>query len=67
MSTLAYVGRPGSGKSYAVVENQIMPALKAGIKVVTNIPLIMDEIRKVLPGADVVEFPATSVATTRRS
>jgi len=62
MTTLAYVGRPGSGKSYAVVENQIMPALKAGIKVVTNIPMIMDEVRKVVPGADVVEFPIDTVA-----
>lgn len=38
----AYVGRPGSGKSYGVVENVILPALRAGRLVVTNIPLHMD-------------------------
>lgn len=32
-------GRPGSGKSYEAVIRQIMPALQAGRKVVTNIPL----------------------------
>jgi zona occludens toxin len=39
MSIYAYVGMPRSGKSYSAVENQILPAVKAGRKVVTNIPL----------------------------
>lgn len=39
MSIVAYVGRTGSGKSYGVVENVIIPALKAGRHIVTNIPL----------------------------
>jgi zona occludens toxin (predicted ATPase) len=63
VTTYAYVGRPGSGKSYSVVENQIMPALKAGRRVVTNIPLHLDKIREVegCELAEVVEFPVDAV------
>jgi zona occludens toxin len=43
MAIVAYVGLPRSGKSYSVVELQILPALKAGRTVVTNIPLIVAE------------------------
>lgn len=39
MSISAYVGLPGSGKSYGVVENVILPAIKAGRRVLTNIPM----------------------------
>lgn len=39
MSIVAYVGLPGSGKSYGVVENVIIPALKAGRLVVHNMHL----------------------------
>jgi zona occludens toxin len=39
MSITAYVGLPGSGKSYGVVKNVIAPALCTGINVATNIPL----------------------------
>lgn len=35
-------GRPGSGKSYEAVVRHILPALQAGRKVVTNIPLNID-------------------------
>lgn len=45
MSISAYVGLPGSGKSYQVVKEVIIPALKQGRKVYTNIPL-NDEIFK---------------------
>lgn len=38
MSISAYVGLPGHGKSYGAVENVIIPALKAGRRVFTNIP-----------------------------
>jgi zona occludens toxin len=34
-----------------------MPALKAGRRVVTNLPLKMEEVRKLIPSAEVVEFP----------
>lgn len=57
----AYVGMPGSGKSYNVVANQILPALRAGRKVVTNIPLHMDRLRAVVSTGTVVEFPVQAV------
>jgi zona occludens toxin len=38
MAIDAYVGLPGSGKSYGVVENVIVPMLKEGRQVWTNIP-----------------------------
>lgn len=39
MSIVGYSGLPGSGKSYGVVENVIIPALQSGRHVITNIPL----------------------------
>lgn len=39
MSIVGYSGLPGSGKSYGVVENVIIPALQAGRHIITNIPL----------------------------
>ncbi|WP_347506550.1 zonular occludens toxin domain-containing protein [Pseudomonas anguilliseptica] len=39
MAIDAYVGRPRSGKSYSVVKNVILPSLKEGRHVYTNIPL----------------------------
>lgn len=38
MSISAYVGLPGHGKSYGAVQNVIIPALKQGRRVFTNIP-----------------------------
>jgi zona occludens toxin len=61
--TVAYVGLPRSGKSYAVVEHQMIPAWRAGRRVVTNIPIFMDKVREI-PGlelAELVEFPTTAV------
>lgn len=46
MAIWAYVGLPRQGKSYNVVADQIIPALKQGRRVVTNIPLVEGEIRK---------------------
>jgi zona occludens toxin len=46
MAINAYVGRPGSGKSYSVVAHVILPAIQAGIPVVTNIPLNVEAIQK---------------------
>lgn len=37
MAISVYTGRPGSGKSYEVVRNVILPAFKAGRRIVTNI------------------------------
>lgn len=42
MAIDAYVGLPGHGKSYGVVEHVIIPSLKQGRHVVTNIPLDID-------------------------
>lgn len=39
MSIVAYVGLPGHGKSYGVVENVIIPSLKNKRVVYTNIPM----------------------------
>lgn len=44
MAIHAYVGKPGHGKSYGVVERVIIPSLKQGRHVVTNIPLNADDL-----------------------
>jgi zona occludens toxin len=45
MSVVAYTGLPGSGKSYGVVENVILPCLKEGRPIVTNLPLKLGELQ----------------------
>lgn len=45
MAIWSYVGLPRNGKSYNVVQEQIIPALKQGRRVVTNIPLVEAELR----------------------
>lgn len=47
MTITAYAGLPGSGKSYSVVENVIIPALKAGRVVAHNLTLNVDALRVV--------------------
>jgi len=64
MSILAYTGLPGAGKSYAVVEHQVLPALKAGRRVCTNIPLAWDLVRAEFPTAEVVELPLEKIQAT---
>lgn len=44
MAVKAVFGRPGAGKSYTAVKEFILPAIKTGRKVVTNIPLNMEAI-----------------------
>lgn len=44
MAIEAYVGLPGHGKSYGVVEHVIIPSIKEGRHVVTNIPLEREEL-----------------------
>ena len=39
MAIIAYTGLPGSGKSYGVVENVIIPAIKANRRIITNVVL----------------------------
>ena len=42
MAVHAYVGKPGSGKTYGAVERVVIPSLKQGRHIVTNIPLNID-------------------------
>ena len=49
------VGRPGSGKSYESVVYHVIPALKEGRKVVTNLPLNLEHFKQVF-GDDVLEL-----------
>lgn len=60
MAITAYVGTPGSGKSYSVVAHVIIPALNAGRIVVTNIPLNLHEFpdhqRSLIRSFDLVRF-----------
>lgn len=44
MAIDAYVGLPGHGKSYGVTEHVIIPSVKEGRHVVTNIPLEREEL-----------------------
>lgn len=50
MALNGYFGKPGSGKSYSVVEYVVIPALKKGRHVVTNIPLEEDLLTQVFGG-----------------
>ena len=63
MSVSAYTGLPGSGKSYGVVENVILPCLKEGRPIVTNLPLKLGELQQwceenaaPLPRIDIVDL-----------
>lgn len=61
MSIYAYTGLPGSGKSYSVVEQQVLPALKSGRRLVTNVALKWDKLREAFPGCELVELPTQRV------
>ncbi|MCY1357396.1 Zonular occludens toxin (Zot) [compost metagenome] len=50
MALNGYFGKPGSGKSYSVVEYVVIPALNKGRHVVTNIPLEADLLTQVYGG-----------------
>ncbi len=53
MAITAYTGLPGSGKSYSAVTFGIMPAIKAGRAIVTNLPLNVDVILSEYPEAEI--------------
>ena len=57
MAIDAYTGLPGHGKSYGVVEHVIIPSLKQGRHVVTNIPLDIEALL-VDFGGTVEQLPA---------
>ncbi len=42
-------GSPGAGKSYLAVKRYVLSALQAGRKVITNIPMIAEEVEQVVP------------------
>jgi zona occludens toxin len=48
VSIYAYVGLPGSGKSYNVVAHVILPALREGRRVVTNVPCFRERVFELL-------------------
>jgi zona occludens toxin len=50
MTIQYFCGRPGSGKSYGVIENVLIPALKINRPIFTNIPLNLPDIAKDYPG-----------------
>lgn len=56
MSILAYVGLPGAGKSYGVIENVILPSVKRLRPIWTNIPLVMQEWELVWPDVEIKVF-----------
>lgn len=45
------LGAPGGGKSYEAVSFHVLPALEAGRKVITNLPLNVEHLEAVVPGA----------------
>lgn len=59
MAIEAYVGLPGHGKSYGVVQHVIIPSIKEGRHVVTNIPLQTDDLIADFggPGAQITQLP----------
>lgn len=61
MAITAYVGLPGHGKSYGVVEHVILPALRQGRTVVTNLALHFEALRSEFPGCDVRLFDVDAV------
>lgn len=56
MSLNGYFGKPGSGKSYSVVEYVVIKALQKGRHVITNIPLEGDLLEQVY-GGRVTQLP----------
>lgn len=59
MAIEAYVGLPGHGKSYGVVEHVVLPSIMEGRHVVTNIPLEREDILADhgIPGSDITQLP----------
>jgi len=56
MSIVGYAGLPGSGKSYGVVENVVIPALESGRHIITNIPLKLGRLSDDFPKGKVTLF-----------
>ncbi len=65
MSISAYTGLPGHGKSYGVVSNAIVPALKQGRRVWTNIPMHEDALIE-YTGSTVTSFAVQDIVDNPR-
>lgn len=51
------IGPPGGGKSYEAVVYHVLAALEAGRKVITNLPLNLDELAAIVPASrSLVQF-----------
>lgn len=51
------IGPPGGGKSYEAVVFHVLANLEQGRKVITNLPLVVEEFEKIIPGArSLIEF-----------
>jgi zona occludens toxin len=59
MAIEAYVGLPGHGKSYGVVEHVVLPSIIEGRHVVTNIPLEREDILADMGvlGSEITQLP----------
>ncbi|MFQ6576608.1 zonular occludens toxin domain-containing protein [Pseudomonas sp. UM16] len=57
MAIHAYVGKPGHGKSYGVVEHVVIPSLKQNRHVYTNIPLCADKLLALF-GGNITQLPS---------
>ena len=57
MAIKVYSGRPRHGKSYNALANVVIPAIKAGRTVVTNLVLIKSEIYADYPDANIITIP----------
>ncbi len=57
MAIKIYSGRPGTGKSYNAVANVIIPAVKQGRTVVTNVVLNKSENYDDNPDANILTIP----------
>lgn len=58
MAIDAYVGLPGHGKSYGVVQHVVIPSLRQGRHVLTNIPLQVDMLLHDYPDGKITQLPA---------
>lgn len=64
MAIVAYTGLPGAGKSYAAVANQVIPALRAGRTVCTNIPLQAAVVSAMCPAGTLIELTNEAICNT---
>lgn len=60
------LGAPGGGKSYEAVAYHVLPALSQGRKVITNLPLVLDEVAALDPTyRDLIELRQDTLARPR--